>query len=88
MARGGDIGLREFLDDTNTPGRPVASAVRHDLRLLWTALPPEELRRVVDVPRDDPHPVVDLRHTTARRPVGLTPDDLYRFVGVPQEALR
>jgi hypothetical protein len=88
MARGGDIGLREFLDDTNTPGRPVASAVRHDLRLLWTALPPEELRRVIDVPRDDPHPVVDLRHTTARRPVGLTPDDLYRFVGVPQEALR
>jgi hypothetical protein len=51
MARGGDIALREFLDDTNTPGRPVASAVRHDLRLLWTALPPEELRRVLDVPR-------------------------------------
>jgi hypothetical protein len=46
MARGGDIALREFLDDTNTPGKPVASAVRHDLRLLWTALPPEELRRI------------------------------------------
>lgn len=50
MARDGDIGLREFLDGTNAPDRPVAPAVHHDLRLLWTALPQDELRRVVDGP--------------------------------------
>jgi hypothetical protein len=88
MARGGDIGLREFLDGTNLPGRPVASAVRHDLRLLCTALPQEELRRVLDVPPEDPHPAVDLRHAAARRPDGLAPDDLYGVVGVPHGALR
>nr|WSY54234.1 hypothetical protein OG999_31645 [Streptomyces sp. NBC_00886] len=88
MARGGDIGLREFLHGTNAPGRPVASAVRHDLRLLWTALPQEELRRVVDVPREDPHRAVDLRPADSRRPVGLSPDDLYGVAGVPQEALQ
>ncbi|MGW2517174.1 hypothetical protein ACWC09_09095 [Streptomyces sp. NPDC001617] len=49
MARGGDVGLREFLDGTGTQGRPLASAVRHDLRLLWTVLPPDELREVVGV---------------------------------------
>jgi hypothetical protein len=62
--------------------------VRHDLRLLRTALPQEELRRVLDVPREDPHPAVDLRHADARRPDGLAPDDLYGVVGVPQGALR
>ncbi|MFF1306835.1 hypothetical protein [Streptomyces sp. NPDC058307] len=48
MARGGDIGLREFRDGRSPQGRTLASAARHDLRLLWTALPPEELRRITD----------------------------------------
>lgn len=82
MARGGDIGLREFLDGTNTPGRAVASAVRHDLRLLWTALPQEELRRVVGVPGEDAVPAPALRRTDARQAAGRD------VVGVPQEALR
>ncbi|WP_229695007.1 hypothetical protein [Streptomyces lacrimifluminis] len=88
MARDGDIGLREFLDGTNAQGRPVASAVRHDLRLLWTALAPEELRRVVALPQDDPHRMTDLRYADPRQTAALSPDDLYGIVGVPQEALR
>ncbi|WP_331732658.1 hypothetical protein OG613_48365 (plasmid) [Streptomyces sp. NBC_00015] len=39
MARGGDIGLREFLTGRSTENIPVASAARHDLRLLWAELP-------------------------------------------------
>ncbi|MET9915117.1 hypothetical protein ABZZ74_52255 [Streptomyces sp. NPDC006476] len=49
MARGGDIGLREFLGGASTQSRPLAAAARHDLRLLWTVLPPNELREVVAV---------------------------------------
>lgn len=77
MARGGDLGLREYLAGGNTQGRPLASAVRHDLRLLWSALPREELCRIVDEPQERPHAVTD-----------VTPDDLYRCVDVRQEALR
>ncbi|MGY1498467.1 hypothetical protein ACW4TU_18015 [Streptomyces sp. QTS52] len=88
MARDGDIGLREFLDGTNAPGRPVAPVVRHDLRLLWTALPQEELRRVVDVPQEAPHRAADLRRADSRQSADLSPDDLYEVVGVPQDALR
>ena len=88
MARDGDIGLRDFLDGTNPPGRPVAPAVRHDLRLLWTALPQEELRHVVDVPREDPHPTTHLRRTDSPHAADLSPYDLYGVVGVPQEALQ
>ncbi|MFJ3720755.1 hypothetical protein [Streptomyces sp. NPDC090057] len=40
MARGGDIGLRAFLGGGPTGG-PLASAARHDLRLLWTEVPLE-----------------------------------------------
>jgi hypothetical protein len=56
MSRDGDIGLREFLDrkvqgqgDTGLP-----AAVRHDLHLLWTALPPDQLRSVLDAPMETP----------------------------------
>ena len=54
MARGGDVGLREFLDGGSPQGRPLASAVRHDLRLLWSVPLPAGLRRA-DAPRDDPY---------------------------------
>ncbi|MET9914901.1 hypothetical protein ABZZ74_51015 [Streptomyces sp. NPDC006476] len=47
MARGGDIGLREFLDGTDPQGGPLAPAVRHDLRLLRTDFPSDELRDVL-----------------------------------------
>ncbi|MEU1273559.1 hypothetical protein [Streptomyces sp. NPDC005799] len=47
MARGGDIGLREFLDGTSPQGGPLAPAVRHDLRLQWTDFPSDELRDVL-----------------------------------------
>ncbi|WP_405775754.1 hypothetical protein [Streptomyces sp. NBC_01538] len=47
MARGGDIGLREFLDGTSPQDRPLAAAVQHDLRLLWTEFPSDELRDVL-----------------------------------------
>jgi hypothetical protein len=48
MARGGDVGLREFLDGCS-PCEPPAEAARRDLDLLWDELLPSDLRRVVDV---------------------------------------
>ncbi|MFC8675884.1 hypothetical protein ACFUEN_24815 [Streptomyces griseorubiginosus] len=51
MARGGDVGLREFVDGGSPQGRPLASAVRHDLRLLWSAPLPAGLRRA-EAPRE------------------------------------
>ena len=45
MARGGDVGLREFLEGGSPRGGPLASAVRHDLRLLWSAPLPAGLNR-------------------------------------------
>ncbi|MEU1270648.1 hypothetical protein [Streptomyces sp. NPDC005799] len=48
MARGGDVGLREFLDG-GSPCEPPAEAARRDLDLLWDELLPSDLRRVVDV---------------------------------------
>ncbi|MFI6437051.1 hypothetical protein [Streptomyces sp. NPDC050759] len=77
MARGGDIGLREFRDGRSTEGRTLASAARHDLRLLWTALPPEELRRITDVPHERP-----------RRVTGVSGAEPYRAAGVFEGALR
>ncbi|WP_234438996.1 hypothetical protein [Streptomyces sp. NRRL B-3229] len=51
MARGGDVGLREFLEGGSPRGGPLASAVRHDLRLLWSAPLPVGLNRA-DVRRE------------------------------------
>ncbi|MFJ9580738.1 hypothetical protein ACIRQF_30660 [Streptomyces sp. NPDC101191] len=46
MARGGDIGLREFLAGRSTENRAVAPAARHDLRLLTAEVPGNVLRDV------------------------------------------
>ncbi|MCH5673628.1 hypothetical protein [Streptomyces gilvus] len=51
MARGGDVGLREFLEG-GLPGDPPVEAARRDLELLWDELLPGDLRRVADVRQD------------------------------------
>ncbi|WP_208106439.1 hypothetical protein [Streptomyces sp. GC420] len=47
MARGGDIGLREFLDGADVSGSCLPGAVRHDLRHLWAHLGPDRLRALL-----------------------------------------
>ncbi|MFI0513087.1 hypothetical protein ACH3Y9_23735 [Streptomyces sp. WSLK1-5] len=74
MARGGDVGLREYLADGSPQSRTLASAVRHDLRLLWSAPLPELLRPVVEGPRERRGPadevLPDVPHRTADAPFG------------------
>ncbi|MGW1563392.1 hypothetical protein ACWCQ1_43950 [Streptomyces sp. NPDC002144] len=52
MARGADVGLRPFLDGTSPHDRLLAPAARHDLRLLHTEFPSDELHDVLTVRRE------------------------------------
>lgn len=49
-ARGGEVGLREFLDGRGHDGEPLTPAVLRDLDQLWSTLSPYDLRAVLDAP--------------------------------------
>ncbi|MFI1392986.1 hypothetical protein [Streptomyces griseoaurantiacus] len=48
MARDGDIALRDYLDSPHRDSEPRDRSARHDLRHLWTHLPPPTLREVLN----------------------------------------